>query len=60
MELFILRSVMNDMRDAFNKYSYETGGVLLGKGNVISSYIFDEGVLNSDISYVPNVKKMNL
>lgn len=60
MKFFILKSVKNDMRNTFTMHSYETGGVLLGKGNVISSYIFDKGMINSDVSYVPNVKKMNL
>lgn len=60
MKLIILKSVMNDMRAFFSMHSYEIGGVLLGKENVISSYIFDEGVLNSAVFYVPDVKKMNL
>lgn len=56
----ILQSVYNSIIDSCSQVPPESGGILGGKDNIITEYMFDKG-LKSNLydEYVPNVDFLN-
>ena len=58
--MWVDRNNLSNLFAKMNLFSYETGGLLLGRDASISAFIFDEGVRGEDADeYIPNTEYMN-